>query len=117
MLAEILQTVALLSALSQSPTEAMIEHAARAMDVSPEYAACIAYHESRFDPEAIGDQGRAVGLYQWHYESWAHVRRQMGLSTDDRRDDPVEATVTAMWAWRNGYRHWWSTAPRCKEAW
>ena len=117
MIAKVLQVAALLSALAQSPIEAMIEHVAEAMGVNPEYAACIAYHESRFDSDAVGDQGRALGLYQWHYPSWVHVRQHMGLSTDDLRGDPVQATVTAVWAWKHGYRHWWSTAPQCGGAW
>jgi len=119
MIANILQMAALLSALAQSPTEAMIEHVARAMGVNPEYAVCIAKAEAgpELDPRVEGDNGRALGLYQWHYPSWVHVRQHMGLSTDDLRGDPVQATVTAVWAWKHGYRHWWSTAPQCGGAW
>ena len=70
--------------------------------------------ESEFDPTAVGDNGRARGLWQWHEGSWIHVRRTMGASTEDRRDEPLEATVTALWWIKQGYGHWWTADRYCR---
>ena len=112
----ILPTVALLLALGQSPHEVMVRQLAPAFGVDPERAACIVRLESEWDPGAVGDDGAAVGLWQWHPESWRHVRAAMGASVEDRRADPVESTVTALYAiGRLDLGRWW-TADRYCEA-
>ena len=73
--------------------------------------------ESGWDPDAVGDQGRAVGLWQWHLLSWCYVRRVMRVDGADLRRDPVEATRAAMYAWRvMGLTRWWSTYAPAREA-
>ena len=109
-----LSTLALLAALTLSPHELLVRQVATAMDVDPNYAACVVARESEFDPAAVGDDGRAVGLFQWHIGSWIHVRRAMGLSIEDRRDNPVEATVTALWWIKQGYADWWTADRYCR---
>ena len=110
-----LSTLALLAALTLSPHELLVRQAATAMDVDPDYAACIVRLESEWDPDAVGDQGRARGLWQFHLGSWIHVRRAMGLSVEDRRDNPVEATVTALYAIKHlGLRDWWTADRYCR---
>ena len=107
-------TIALLLALQRSPQEMMVRRMALAFGVEPERAACIVRLESEWDPAAIGDDGAAVGLWQWHMASWRHVRRQMGLSTEDRRMDPVESTATALFAiGRLGLGRWWTADRQC----
>jgi len=88
----------------------MIRLVARAYGVHPGLAVIIARRESSFDPDAVGDNGDAVGLWQWHWKSWHYVREKMGLDTFDGRADPWESTVTAMYAMSvlHLYR-WWST--------
>lgn len=109
-------TVALLLALQGSPHEVMVRQLAPAFGVDPERAACIVRLESEWDPGAVGDDGAAVGLWQWHPESWRHVRTAMGASVEDRRADPVESTVTALYAiGRLDLGRWW-TADRYCEA-
>jgi len=78
--------------------------------VDPDLALVICRRESAFDPRAIGDGGAAHGLWQWHIDSWEHVRYRMGRSLDDRRFDALESTETALYAM--GVLHlyrWWST--------
>jgi len=76
-------------------------------------ALCIAKNESGFNPEAVGDHGKAVGLFQFWAGTWTMFRKKMGLSPVDLRTDPLESTRTAMWAIANGYGKHWSTYRRC----
>ncbi len=85
--------------------------------VPPDYARCIVENESAFNHIAIGDNNRALGLWQWHEPSWRHVRGKMGLDPDPQlRADPFESTVTALYAMTrlNLYR-WWSTDNLCAQ--
>lgn len=109
-------TLALLAALSLQPHELMVRQMAGTMGVHPDYAACIVRRESTWDPGAIGDQGRAVGLWQWHLPSWRHVRAHMGLSTEDRRHNPIASTSAALWWIRQGHANWWTAASLCTGA-
>lgn len=78
--------------------------------VDPELAIVICRRESSYDEFAIGDNGLAVGLWQWHLTSWEHVRAKMGKDTLDRRTDLVESTEAAMYAMGElGLYEWWST--------
>jgi hypothetical protein len=76
--------------------------------VPEEFALCVADRESRFDPQAIGDHGDAVGLYQFHLSTWQHFRARMGLPADDLRRDAREAARTACWAFANGFQQRWT---------
>jgi soluble lytic murein transglycosylase-like protein len=77
-------------------------------DVPLEFALCVAENESRFDPQAIGDHGDAVGLYQFHLGTWQHFRTRMGLPINDLRLDARESARTACWAFAHGFRQRWS---------
>jgi len=80
--------------------------------VDPRLALAIARRESAFNPNAIGNDGKAVGLWQWHLPSWIHVRRHMNLPSDDCRLDIAKSTQTAMFAMGILHLyHWWSTYP------
>ena len=109
----ILPTIALLLSL-HSPHEYLVRELAPAFGVAPDRAACIVMRESGWDPAAVGDDGAAVGLWQWHLRSWRHVRRAMGRSIEDRRADPLESTVTALWWIGQGYGDWWTADRHCE---
>lgn len=84
--------------------------------VDPLLATDICRLESDFDPTAVGDDGLAVGLWQWHMGSWAYVRDKMGESQEDERLDVYESTRTAMFALGAlGLHHWWSAYPIAKR--
>jgi hypothetical protein len=81
--------------------------------LDPALVGCLIARESDWDPQALGDEGRALGLAQWHLGSWCAVRRAMGLPEDDLRDAPHEALRTTLWALSQGYAPWWSAYPPC----
>ena len=84
-------------------------------DVDPVLAIEIARMESAFAPTCIGDDGAAVGIYQWHIPSWEYVRRMAGWDISDQRADSTESVRTAMYAIGTLHlEHWW-TAYRILE--
>jgi hypothetical protein len=96
--------------------EVMIRALALRYGVDPDFAVEIVKLESSFRPKAVGDGGLAVGLWQWHFQSWVHVRTRMNLPTEDERDDAFESTITALYAiGRLGLARWWSTAERAAQ--
>lgn len=89
---------------------AIILALAPAYGVDPELAIEICRLESDFDCYEPGDDGLAMGPWQFHLASWECVRTHMGLPLDDLRTDPYESTRTAMHAMGNmGLYRWWST--------
>lgn len=98
--------------MSLAQLKRMIMGFAIAYGVDPMLALEICRLESSFRPEAVGDEGKAVGLWQWHLKSWDHVRLKMGIIGDDMRAWPRESTLAAMYAMGelDLYR-WWSTYP------
>lgn len=100
--------------LFMGPTQENLEHVvvvlARHYEVDPALAIRVVDLECpRWDPEEEGDDGAAVGLWQWHLESWLLVRRHMEAPLQDLRTDPVESTRTAMYAWSvMGLQCWWT---------
>jgi soluble lytic murein transglycosylase-like protein len=76
--------------------------------VPEDFALCVADRESRLDPQAIGDHGNAVGLYQFHLSTWQHFRARMGLPADDLRHDARAAARTACWAFAHGFQLRWT---------
>jgi soluble lytic murein transglycosylase-like protein len=91
---------------------AIIRIECRNHGIPEEFALCVADHESRLDPQAIGDHGGAVGLYQFHLSTWQHFRMRMGLPADDLRLDARESARTACWAFANGFQQRWTVVRR-----
>jgi hypothetical protein len=81
--------------------------------VDPCLAQEIVYLESSWDPQAVGDDGLAVGLWQIHPESWRILCREMGAEewADNLglRTDPWTSSLVACWGLANGFEQWWST--------
>ena len=109
-----LPTLALLAALSMSPQEILIRHTAGAMGVDADYAVCIAWHESRFDPRAVGALGEE-GLFQilpstgrWVATTWSWERYD-GF-------DPATNALMGVWLIRQGYDDWFSTKRLCTDS-
>jgi len=76
------------------------------------FALCVARHESDFDTQAVGDDGEAVGLYQFLLPTWQMFRKKMGLPGDDHRLDAEESVKTACWAFAHGYRRYWAVVKK-----
>ena len=100
------------SASAASPSRAELEAIVRsAFPDEPERAVRVVECESTFRPDAIGDDGRAVGLWQWWYETWtASARRALGYDPGDRRTDPLLSTAVA--AHKVATEGWWAWS-RC----
>jgi len=92
-----------------------INHFAKEYGVSARYLVCLVREESRFNPNVIGDGGKAHGVAQWHLASWRFMREKMGLSTDDLRLCPEESIRTMAFAVANGYSRWWTVANKCAD--
>ena len=90
-----------------------IEKYANEYGVSARYLVCLAREESRFDPEAVGDSGLSVGVFQFKFGTWQEFRQKMGLSTEDLRRCEEESTRTTAWAISNGLDRHWSVANKC----
>lgn len=75
--------------------------------VEPYLVACILEKESNFNPQAIGDNGKAVGMAQFHLGTFKMFRKKMGLSQEDLRTDKAESIKVLCWALSRGYgSHW-----------
>ena len=92
-----------------------IERFAKEYGVPVAYLVCIAREESRFNPSASGDSGKAYGVWQYHLATWQMFRQKMGLSTEDLRGHEEESTRTTAWAISMGKDSHWSVASECKE--
>lgn len=92
---------------------AIILALAPAYGVDPELAIEICRLESDFDCYAVGDNGMAVGPWQFWPETWVWLREQMHEDPDlALRTNPWESTKTAMHAMGvMGLYRWWSTYP------
>ena len=109
--ADMLPTIALLAALAMDPHEALIRHTAGALGVDADYAACIAWHESRFDPRATGALGEE-GLFQILPSTGRWVAGRWGWRRYDGFD-PATNTLMGVWLIRQGYDDWFSTKRLC----
>ena len=106
-----LPTLALLAALSMTPEEMLIRHTAGAMGVDADYAACIAWHESRFDPQATGALGEE-GLFQILPSTGEWIAAKWGWADYDGYD-PATNAMMGVWLLRQGYDAWFSTKRLC----
>jgi len=67
--------------------------------------------ESAWDPSAVGDEGQAVGLWQFHPGTWEWACDLTGRP--DWRDpinrlDPVRSTIVALDMIDRGWGHLWT---------
>ena len=74
---------------------------------------CIVANESEGRYNAIGDNGDAVGVGQFHLATFLGFRKQMGLSQKDLRTD-IEASIQAMcWSISQGGIGNWTARFKC----
>ena len=105
--------------MSVAVVKALIIMYATIYNVSPTLALRICELESDFCVTAIGDNGRAHGLFQIHNNgedsSWQIIRRAMGETPEDLRLDARENVRTAMYGIGvMGLGRWWSTFEQAK---
>ena len=78
-----------------------------------EEALRVAWGESRWSPYAVGDSGRARGLFQLHADPWA---RYCGIAPEalhDARENAKCALMVLGYEQSRGYQRWanWSVKP------
>ena len=98
--------------------DAVIEICADIYGVDGETLGCIIEWESQWNPSAVGDNGKAIGLFQWHEESIKVALRDMGICWDwtengDPRLNVWASTLAAVHALSKGWP-WWSTRALCE---
>jgi hypothetical protein len=71
--------------------------------------------ESAWDAAAVGDNGLAVGLWQWHgegsYDTWAwacELTGHGGWADDANRADAIRSTIVALDMIERGYGWLWT---------
>jgi hypothetical protein len=96
----------------------MVRGQAEMYGLDPVVVACICQQESGWDPRAVSEDRKHLGLFQWSLPSFRETRKAMGDSDweVDARFDAWVSTETAMYAMSHGHLGWWSTADKCKEA-
>jgi soluble lytic murein transglycosylase-like protein len=104
-------TLALLAALTMTPQELLIRHVAGAMGVNADYAVCIAWHESKLDPRAVGTLGEE-GMFQILPSTGEWIAETWGWECYDGFD-PATNTMMGVWLLRQGYDDWFSTKRFC----
>jgi hypothetical protein len=85
--------------------------------VDPDLLFAIVMMESGGDPNAVGDDGDAVGLTQIHgketYDTWRWLCRLLGFEEwaddDDKRYDPIANLRFCARAIKHGYGPLWSS--------
>jgi hypothetical protein len=92
-----------------APVREIIARAAREFGVDPVMLDAVAFCESSYRPAAVGDDGAAIGLFQFHEWRWWHNAPALGYS-QDLRADPVAASRVAAYAFSTGQRAAWTCA-------
>jgi len=67
--------------------------------------------ESQWDPSAVGDEGQAVGLWQWWPDTWRWACELCGYgewSDPVNRLDPVKASIVAVDMIGRGWGRLWT---------
>jgi len=83
--------------------------ATRGVDVE-RVLACVEA-ESNWDPGAVGDDGNALGLWQFWPDTWTWACRLTGhpeWADDVMRLDPVASTIVALGMIEKGYGWLWT---------
>jgi transglycosylase-like protein with SLT domain len=85
----------------------VIGAAAAEFDQDPVLLTRVAFCESTLRPAVIGDGGLAVGLFQFHPDTWREESRFLGY-TEDLRAYPVAASRVAAFMFSRGLQHRWT---------
>lgn len=96
--------------------DAVIEICADIYGLDAKKCRCIVWEESRHNPNARGDNGLAIGLFQWHEESIRCAFRDMGIVWDwaeDPRLNVWASTLAACHSLSKGW-DWWTTRELCE---
>ncbi len=83
-----------------------IVHFARVYKVQEKQLLAVSFCESSFNQNAIGDKGRAVGIFQFHKPTFDRFTKEMGEVLD--YNSYQDQAKVASWAFSKGYQSHWS---------
>lgn len=91
--------------------EGAIAHFSEVYGVDPKISIAVARCESNFNPNVIGDGGRAKGIYQYHNETWYRHYKEFNKETGITlvKGEPKDDAQLAIWAIANGKGSEWSS--------
>lgn len=93
----------------------LITFYADAYDVDETTALSVARCESEFKSTAIGDGGRAYGVFQFHEQTFREFAKQFGNETLEYKN-PEHSIQLAMWALANGKGNHWTCYRKLEAA-
>lgn len=105
-------TALLLVCLAGMTPQEQVIACAELHDLDPALAREVAFLESSWRTDAVGDDGESVGLYQFKSETWQWMTDLAGMpdwADPANRTDSRMAAYVATWAMANGYGEHWST--------
>lgn len=88
----------------------LIEHFASQYGVSSKVLLDVAFCESSYRQSAIGDSGKAKGIFQFHQPTWESFTEKMGEELD--RDSAIDQAKVAAWAFSNRLGSHWTCYTR-----
>jgi len=96
--------------------EALIRHYSKVYKVNADYALAIARCESELKHTAVGDNGLAYGVYQFHRPTFALFEKKMRRTGELMENESLDYKSTddnvrmALWAFQNDKDHHWTCA-------
>lgn len=87
-------------------TQDYIVKYAQVYGVSQKQLLTVAFCESSYKQSAVGDGGKAKGIFQFHKPTWDYFTKQMGESLD--RNSVHDQAKVAAWAFAHGYQSHWT---------
>jgi len=92
--------------IEQRSYEQQITYYSELYGADPKVTLAVARCESGFSQKAIGDQKRAVGIYQYHLATFQRHSKLKGEELD--RTSAHDQIKLATWAIANGYGNEWT---------
>lgn len=79
---------------------------AKEYEVSEKLLLSVAYCESKYNEKAIGDNGKAYGIFQFHRQSFDRFKKELGEDLD--YSSAKDQAKLAAFAFSKGYQHHWT---------
>jgi soluble lytic murein transglycosylase-like protein len=92
--------------IKQPTVQELVSKYAMINGLSPEKLLLIAKCESGFNQKAIGDHGLAIGIFQFHQQTWDSFSQKMGEELDIHSAN--DQAKLASWAFKNGLQSHWT---------
>lgn len=94
--------------LKDLPVEEIVKYYATEYHVDSSQLIAVMKCESGGKQTAVGDNGAAHGIFQFHAQTFLSFAERMGEKLD--RESAVDQSKMAAWAWANKLQSHWSCA-------